>query len=79
MSDLEAILVELSRFGRVWLFTSDDRWISKIEVNMTIAGASFELHCDRKQKTPMASVLVLRERLMDALVPFDGKAIKVKE
>lgn len=77
MTKLEDVLKELSRFGRVWLFMSDDKWISKIEVNMTIAGASFEIHCDRNHTTPLDAVLQVRNRLLDALVSFDGKAIKV--
>ena len=79
MSDsLEEILNEVSRYGRVWLYMGGNlnSWTSTIEVSMSIVGAKFEVRSDNDHKTAKEALTVLRSRLMDALVSFDGKVFK---
>lgn len=77
MSNLEETLKELSRYGRVWLNMGSDlqTWSANVEVSMSIIGAKFEVRSDYNHKTPLEAALQLRNRLLDALVTFDGKTL----
>jgi len=72
--DLQTVLVELSRWGRVSVFqmTNGD-WVCKVEATVTPIGARFEVLSEfAGHKTPLAAVMLCRARLLAAI-----KAIRV--
>lgn len=65
--DLNALLIELSRWGRPRLGMYSDAWHCNIEVSVSMVGAKFDVSSDFKQATPLAACLMCRDRLHEAL------------
>ena len=80
MDDLEKTLNDILMYGRVWLYTTDEkRWYCSVEVNLTLVGAKFEIKSERDNKTALEAATQCKKRLFDALLKFDGTAFEKKE
>ena len=65
--DLNALLIDLSRWGKVFLMQSNRGWVCSIEVNVNTTGVKFEVRSEGGAETPTLATLDARDRLRVAL------------
>ena len=71
--DLNALLIDLSRWGKVFLMQSNRGWRCSIEVNVNTTGVKFEVCSEGGAETPTVAALDAHERLRVALINIGGK------
>jgi len=65
--DLNALLIDLSRWGKLFLMLGGRGWRCSIEVNVNTTGAKFEVASEGGASSPLEATLDLRDRLRVAL------------
>lgn len=65
--DLNALLIDLSRWGKVFLMQTSRGWRCSIEVNVNTTGVKFEVCSEGGAETPTLATLDARDRLRVAL------------
>lgn len=70
--DLQALLIDMQRYGRPRLSRHDKGWYCCIEMNTNAIGAKFEVASDFEQPSPMTAALMCRDRAEAAIRAIGG-------
>lgn len=72
---LEDVLLELAKWGKPRVtMPGGSGWYSSVDVNVSPAGAKFEVASDFSMATPLAAALQCRDRLLASVKAIGGAA-----
>ena len=65
--DLEAVLLELAKYGRPWVWLFQQGWTAKCDMHVAAKGSAFVVSADFEHITPLAAATQCLERVKAAV------------
>lgn len=74
LDQLEAVLLDMERYGSPRLYRLGRGWHCNVEANVSQLGARFEIASEFTHSTPLDAALTCRNRLVSAIKTIGGVA-----